>query len=182
MTDLRHNRFDEALTAESGVDGHRQDEIAELDGGGEGFRRGGRIDGDPSLGASVADHLQRPLEMPLGLLVDRDHVCAGVEKTIDVALRLFDHQMAIEPQLAHFTAGLDDCGPHRDVGHEMAVHHVEVEKVGALFNGGDFLREFREVGGEQRWRDLDVHVAGCRLPVAGYRLPDRTLREPATGN
>ncbi len=159
MTYLRYDRFDEALTAESGIDGHHQYEVAELNGGAEGFRRGGGVDGDPGLGPSVPNHLQSSLEVWLGLLMDGDHVRPGIEEGVDIALRLLDHQMTVERQLADSPAGLYDRRPHGDIRHEMTVHHVEMEKVGVLLDARDFFGELREIGGQERWGDLDFH--GC---------------------
>ena len=76
MTDLGHHRFYELLPAESGVHGHDQHVVAELDRRGERFGARGGVDGDPRLRPAVADHLQRALQMRLGLDVDRDHVRA----------------------------------------------------------------------------------------------------------
>src|SRR5258708_15217934 len=49
VTDLAHNRFDELLSAEAGVDRHHQDKVAELDGRAQRFRRRGGVDGDVRL-------------------------------------------------------------------------------------------------------------------------------------
>ena len=44
----------------------------------------------------------------------------------------------------------------RDVRHEVPVHHVDVNQVGAAtFGGGDVASERCEVGGENRRRNLD---------------------------
>ena len=51
----------------------------------------------------------------------------GIEKAIDETLRLLDHEVTIEGQLAHRAACLYDAGPHRDVRDEMAVHDIEME-------------------------------------------------------
>ena len=43
-------------------------------------------------------------------------------------------------------------------GHEVAVHHVDVNQVGAAaLDGRDRVAERREIGGEDRRRDLHAH-------------------------
>jgi len=45
-------------------------------------------------------------------------------------------------------------GSDRQIGHEMPVHHIDVDPVGAgLIDRANFLAELREVGGKDRGCD-----------------------------
>ena len=45
-------------------------------------------------------------------------------------------------------------------GHEVAVHHVDVNEIGAaLFGGGDRRAERGKIGGKDRRRDADRFAA-----------------------
>ena len=52
----------------------------------------------------------------------------------------------------------DDRRADGDVGHEVAVHHVHVNQIGAAaLDGGHGVAEVREVGRENRRREQDAH-------------------------
>ncbi len=55
---------------------------------------------------------------------------------------------------------LDDRRAHREVRHEVPVHHVHVDPIGAGVGGlGHLLAETGEVGGKNRGGELhDAHV------------------------
>ena len=114
--------------------------------------------------------------------VHRHHVGAGVDERLDVAVGLRRSsgarraaRVATRLQRAH------DRRPDRDVRHEVAVHDVDVNQVGAAaLDRGDVAAEVREVRGQRidgarrtaiigspraRW------IAGMHLEAAGGRLP-----------
>src|SRR5262245_1163036 len=71
--------------------------------------------------------------------------------------------MDLERQPRHLAQRLDDDRPHADVRHEVAVHHVHMNAVGAGALGlGDLLAQAGEVGGEDRRGKLHGH--GSALP------------------
>src|ERR1051326_1667745 len=169
LTNLRHNRFYELLRGEAGVHGHHQNVVAKLDRRRQRLGRRGGVDGDARLRSAVADALQSALQMTLGFDVNRDHVRAGVEERADVELRLLDHQMTVERQRRRLADGLHDHRSDRQVRHEVAVHHIEVQEVGAGFDVTNLVAELREVSGKNRWRDLDRHWVVVPVPGAGGR-------------
>ena len=66
--------------------------------------------------------------------------------------------IAVEPG-AGLARELDDRGPERHVGHEMRIHDVDVERVGArAFRELDAAAQVAEVGPEERRQDLDFAV------------------------
>src|SRR3546814_10197784 len=79
--------------------------------------------------------------------MDGDDVGAGFSEGFEEMIDRRDHQMDIEGLLRVRTERLHHAGSYRDVGDEMAVHHVDMDPVGAgLVNGTDFLAQAREIG------------------------------------
>jgi hypothetical protein len=99
--------------------------------------------------------------------VDPDQVRARRRVRGDPALGVLDHQVDVERQRRRAPHRLDHDRPDRQVRHEVAVHHVDVDVVRRA-DGGDLLGEPPEVGGQDRRRDAD-----------GWRRHARTLAPPA---
>ena len=73
---------------------------------------------------------------------------------VDEAGRRRDHQVDVERLLRVRADGAHDRRADGDVGHEVAVHDVDVDPVGAGgIDGADLLAERGEVGGENRRGD-----------------------------
>ncbi len=86
--------------------------------------------------------------MGAGLGMDGDDVGAGLGEGLEIEVDRRDHQVDVERLGGVRAEGLHHRRPDGDVGHEMAVHHVDVDPVRpGLVNGADFLAEAREVGG-----------------------------------
>ena len=66
-----------------------------------------------------------------GLDVEGDAARAGLGVAGRPAVRVLDHQVAVERQRAGLRQPLDDRQPEREVGHEVVVHDVDVHPVGA---------------------------------------------------
>ena len=78
---------------------------------------------------------------------------AGLGKGGEIAVRLDDHQVHIErlPRVASYR--FDNHRPERDIRHEAAVHHVDMNPVGAgRIDGAHFFPQFREICGKDRGR------------------------------
>ena len=102
------------------------------------------------------------MEVRPRLGMDGDDVGAGLGEGLEEGIDRRDHQMDVErlggvrPQRLH----------HRradgEVGDEMAVHHVDMDPVGAgLVDRADLLAEPGEIGGEDRGRDADRLLHGA---------------------
>src|SRR6266480_4879042 len=66
--------------------------------------------------------------------------------------------MHVERKLGELAHRLDDLRAKGEVWHEAAVHHIDVNPVGAAFlEHRDFIGELREIGAENRWRDPNGH-------------------------
>ena len=78
----------------------------------------------------------------MNLDMKRYIVRAGLEEGPKVPLRLRQHQVHVKELVREFINCADDVRPKRDVRHEVAVHDVEVEHVGAGTLGiGDLFRQ-----------------------------------------
>ena len=61
--------------------------------------------------------------------------------------------MRIEQHAARLADAFDDGGTERDVRHEVTVHHIEMDDVGAGGSGArDLLVETPEIGSQNRRR------------------------------
>src|SRR5438045_6946719 len=66
--------------------------------------------------------------------------------------------MHVERKLGELAHRLDDLRAKGEVRHEAAVHHIDVNPVGAAFlEHRDFIGKLREIGAQNRWRDPNAH-------------------------
>ena len=81
----------------------------------------------PQRRAIWAQLLQRAVQVGRGLDVHGDPVGAGLAELLHVALGLDDHQVHVDRQPGRRAHGPHDQRADGDVGHEAAVHHVQVQ-------------------------------------------------------
>ena len=92
--------------------------------------------------------------MRAGLDMHGDDVGAGLGEGFEIGIAGRDHQMHVERLLGERAQRLHHVRADGDVGHEMAVHHVDMDPVGAGgLDRADFLAQFGEVGRKDRRRD-----------------------------
>ena len=123
---------DEGLAAEAREDGHHEDEahVVEVGLGPLEGRVGVQHDAGPRpLGRGSWS--RAGVDVVGRLDVDRDPVGARVAEGLHVLRGVRDHQVAVEHGVGHGSDALHERRAEGDVGHEVAVHHVEVEQVGA---------------------------------------------------
>ena len=145
--------------------------------------RRARIERDAGLLAERADRLQRAMQMRTGFGMHGDVVAAGFGKGLEIGIAGRDHQMGVEDLLGVRAHRLDDIGAVGNVRHEMPVHHVEMDPVGAgridradLFaQPGEIRRQDRGRDDEGAWREWLGHV---RFPEngRGMRMAPRNMR------
>ena len=100
------------------------------------------IERDAGLLAERADRLQRAVQMRAGFGMHGDVVAAGFGKGLEIGVAGRDHQMRVKDLLGVRPHRLDDVGAVGDVRHEMPVHHIEMDPVGAGgVDAADFLAE-----------------------------------------
>ena len=155
---LRELAGDELLPAEARVDAHDQHQVELLQHIIEEIDRRRRVERDAGLLAQRLDPLDGAVKVRPGLRVDGDDVGAGLGESIEERVDRRDHQVDVERLGRVRAERFHDGGPDRQVGHEMAVHHIDVDPVGAgLIDRTHFLAKAGEVRGEDRRRD-DWHV------------------------
>ena len=132
--------------------------------------RRARVERDAGLLAERADRLQRAMQMRTGLGMDGDVIAAGLGEGLEIGIARRDHQMRVEDLLGVRAHRLDHVRPVGNVRHEMPVHHVEMDPVGAgLIDRADFLAQFGEIGGQDRGCDDE----GTRRKLLGHvRFPE----------
>ena len=99
--------------------------------------------------AEAADRLQRAVDMRAGLGVQRDDIGAGIDEGADQRVDRADHQMYIERLVAMRPQRLHDGRADCQVGHEMPVHHIDMDPVGTgVGNRAHLVAETGEIGGQ----------------------------------
>ena len=156
--DLGQHLGQEGLAAESGIDRHHQDDVAEMQDILDEFRRARRVDHNARLLAERADLAEHPVQVDggAGLGLDQQVIGAGVGEGSEIALGLDDHEMDVERLCRRAANGLEHDRADGDVGNETAVHHVDMDPVGpGRVDGAHLLAQAREVGRQDRGRDED---------------------------
>ncbi len=75
----------------------------------------------------------------------------ALAKAANVRIRRRDHQVHVEQLPGQRPEPVQDDRTHRDVRHEMPVHHVHMDVIRARrLDGADFLAQPREIGREDR--------------------------------
>ena len=137
-----------------GIDAHHQHEVDLLEHIIERLGRRRRVERHAGLLAERLDALDRAVEVRPGLGMDGDDVGARLGEGVEEGIDRRDHQMDVERLGGVRPKRLHHRRADREVGHEMAVHHVDVDPVGAgLVDRAHFLAELGEVGGEDRGGD-----------------------------
>jgi hypothetical protein len=140
---------DERLPAETGIHAHDQNQVDIFDHVLQQPDRSRGVERNAGLRAEAPNLHEQPLQMRGRFPVHRDHVAAGFAEILDVTFGFRDHQMRIEGAPGEPAEILDDLRAPGDIGHERAVHHVEVHVVGACrIDQSDLLRDGGEIGGE----------------------------------
>ncbi len=89
--------------------------------------------------------------------MDCQHISSCLSEGLKVAFRLLDHQVHIQHGsgfISQRTQCLHDQRTNGDVGHEMPIHHVDVEPVGPGAEGfAALVFETSKVGRQDGWRE-----------------------------
>ena len=79
---------------------------------------------------------------------------AGFGEGFEIRIARRDHQVHVERLFGVRPDRFDDVRADGNVRHEMAVHDVDMDPVGAGgIDRAHLLAQFREIGGEDRWGD-----------------------------
>ena len=173
IADLAERGRDEGLAAKARIDRHDKHQIDHVDDIFDGRDRRARIERDAGLLAERADRLQRAMQMGAGFRMHRDVIAAGLGEGLKIGIGWRDHEVRVKDLLAVRADRLDDVGAIGNVGHEMPVHHVEMDPVGARrVHGADFFAQFGEIRRQDRRRDDE----GTRRKLLGHVRFPKSLR------
>ena len=152
--------FDERLSAETGKDRHDDHEIADVEIGIEFLDRNIGIDGQTGLHPVVGNDAEHRLRIIPGRIQMETHQSGvgNLAETLQIDLRVLNHQVDIQRLLRDFGHCLDNGKAVGNVGHETAVHHIQVEQVGMLVHHPYVLFEMQEVCREHRGGDQRSHI------------------------
>ena len=128
--------------------------------------------------------------------MNREIVGSRLGELSDKGIRIRNHQVHVKRQGGHFSHGFDNQRADGHVRHEMSIHDIDVQPVGAcLFRARHFLRKMSKVRRQNRRRDtmvrplvLQSSAAGAKnAPSYAYVIVDRSPRgvtndKPAGGN
>ena len=111
---------------------------------------------------------ERAVQVRACLGVHDQPLAAGVDVLGGHHVGRQHHQVRLERQRRVPARRRDHVGPEREVGHELAVHHIPLDPVDTRrFQRGDLLAELGEVGGQHARGDFDrsrhrSEGSGCR--------------------
>ena len=123
--------FDEALSAKAGIHAHHQDQVDHVDQIVEHLGGRGRVQDNAGPLAQSLDMLDRAMDVRPRLRVDGDRVRPCLGKGVQIGIDRRDHQMHVERLGGVRAQRLHHRRADGDVGHEMPVHHIDVDPVGA---------------------------------------------------
>ena len=116
-------------------------------------RRAG-VEHHPRLAAERADELDGAVQVRAGLRVDRQDRRPGLGEGGNIGIDRGDHQVDVERQPGMRLECLEHDRAYGDVGHEMPVHHVDMDEIRT--STGDcrhLAAQRRKVGRENRRGD-----------------------------
>ena len=127
--DLVGHGWDELLRAEARIDCHDESQVDVADDLFEDGEGGAWIDGYAGQHACFVYLLYGAVQVRAALLVHGHDAGAEFGQGVAPLLGMYDHQVYVEGELDFALDGGHHGEAKRDVGHETAVHHVEVEVV-----------------------------------------------------
>ena len=78
--------------------------------------------------------------------MDGERIGPRLDERSDVLLRILDHQMSVKREPSDFPDGLHHRHADRKIGHEVPVHHVEMDRVSSgCFYLADLVAESSKV-------------------------------------
>jgi 23S rRNA (uracil1939-C5)-methyltransferase len=175
LADLGFHRGDVGLTAESGIDGHHEHHVDQIEDMCNCVGRGRRVEGDRRSGPERRDVSERAVQVLACLDVHDQPLASGIDVLLRHCVGREYHQVGFERQRTVLACAGDHVRTERQVGHELSVHHVELDPVDARsLEGLDLCAEHCEVDGQYRGCDLDRAVHPVRLAVV-LGCPSRTI-------
>ena len=157
----------ERLSAPARIDRHHEDEVEIGQHVLEHRHRRRRIERHSGAHAARAQVRDQTVDVERRFPVNRDAGGACSDVFVEQPLGVRHHQVNVERQ----AGAASERSHHRDaeaeVGHEVAVHDVDVEQIGtAGFGRADRAAQIEQIGGQERRRDLQRPTSAMRSPPA----------------
>ncbi len=140
-----------SLAAEAGRDGHGENEIDLVEKRFDRFGGSSGVEGDTAEATKVADPAEGLADIVARFDVNCDLVGPGLDKRVDVILRVGEHEMGIEKEGGFFVETGDHLGTEGEIGDKVPVHDIEVDPVeGGILDLAGTGEEIEVVSGEDR--------------------------------
>ena len=108
-----------------------------------------------TLAPSSRSLLRVALRICAGIRMHGNPIGAGLDKLRRVLVRIGDHQVNVHRNNRDLTHPFDNDRANGDVRHEVAVHDIDVQPIGAgRFDSLDFVFETAEIRGQNRRSDF----------------------------
>ena len=112
----------------------------------------------PAFLSDFADAGQRAVQMDRGTRLGLNEEVIGPRfgKRVEVAFGLDHHEMQVDGLFGRPPDRLYHDRTDGDIRHEPAVHHVDMNPIGARrVDGAHLFAKPRKIGRQDRWRDQD---------------------------
>ena len=144
--------LDELLSSKAWIDRHEEHHINVLDDVFEDIDRSVGIEGYASLHPCIVYLLDGAMKVGTSFVMYVHHVCSEGFDLLRELAWVNNHQVDVKRLLANLGDGLKNGKSETDVGHENAVHDVEVEPVGfTTVNHINILGQVGEVSRKEGW-------------------------------
>ena len=101
------------------------------------------------MGSPLANMAQERMKLVFighGLDMNRDIIGVKIEIPIDLLLRIRDHEVHVDGQIGYGAELFDERYADRKVGHEMPIHHIDMDDIGpCFFEHADIALHIHEV-------------------------------------
>ena len=149
MPDLLQRKWDELLPAEPGIHAHYQNMVHHGQNVDQQIDPRGWIDHDRRLHSMLLNQFQRAMQMAACFIMHAHPIRSRLRQRGDKLVRVLNHQMAIERQIGHFAQRRNHGRTHRNVGHEMPIHHIHMDDSSAApLRGLNLLGQVGKVCGK----------------------------------
>ena len=155
----------ELLAAKAGLHGHHRHVVQLLPKGEKLLHRGAGLNGDAGLRAAGFNGGQHGTGVVVALDVEGNPIGAGLPEHGHVLQGVAEHQVQVELLVRLAPQCLYHLGPHGQIGHEVAVHNVDMKNLRF-----PHFFQLRAQGGEVRRQQRRRHVSHLRYHPFPYRL------------
>ena len=133
-----------------------------------------RVEDDSGLDPQRTDVVDETVRVLFFFDMERDVFGLERSEKIDEEGVVLYHQMDVEGFGGSFGYGVNDDRSDREIGDEMAVHHIDVHKIASrIADGADIAGQIAEIGGE----DTRSDEHGQHLGFFSVIVPKKVWRE-----